>query len=139
MGDKIGLMVNVLSKAGMHHKIEHDLREILGKLGIFKGRPRMEFEVHHRWSPSCFVSCTVPAENNIFGKRIDISIKPDHSEHRVLRVLVQEDANIETKAEDMDKPNLSDKKVFQKEIHALEKDIEKALNSLKKRELKEVA
>lgn len=139
MEDKIDIMVKIISKAGNFHRIKHDLKKILTKLRVFSEKPVINFKIFHRWKTNCFISCVVKAENNVFGRDLNIMIKPDHSSHRVLREVVQEDGEIREKAEDRDDPGLSDREVFENELIQLEKDIAEAIKDIKTRELEKVA
>jgi len=122
----------IMSKNYWIHEIERDLRNILERLGIFSGKPVMRIEINHKFKPECYVSCAIKAKNNIFGKDINIMIKPDlGSEHMVLREAVQENSNVDMKAEDKDDERSGDIEIFVKELKALEKDIEKALRKFK--------
>jgi hypothetical protein len=125
----------IMSKNYWLHEIERDLKKIFEKLGIFTGKPVMEFKINRRFEPKCYISCVIKAENNIFGKDLTIVIKPDlGSKHKVLREIVQEDSNMDMKAEDKDVPGTMTIVVFTKELKALESDIEEALKKFKKRE-----
>ena len=130
--DKIELMTRIISKNITLHKIKSDLEKIFKKTGVFrKGSIKMDFAVHERWKPNCFVSCTVSKKNNTIGKDLVIIIKPEHSEDRALRGIIQEGTKIiSNEAEHLD-DGRQDKKVFYKELQALEKDIIRTLARLK--------
>jgi len=134
--EKAEIICHILSKNYWLNEIERDLKNILKKLGVFAGEPVMEFKINRRFEAECYISCVIKAENNVFGKDINIMIKPDlGSEHRVLREAVQEDSNMDMKAEDKDDEKSSNIEIFVKELKVLEKDIEEALKKFKQREL----
>lgn len=128
-------MCHILSKNRWLHRIKEDIGRILIKLEIITNKKVIEIKVHKRFEPQCFVSCAVKAENNIFGKDINIMIKPDlGKKHRILREVVQENSNIEMEAEDMDDERSRTITIFVRELEKLEKDIERALANFKQRE-----
>ena len=134
--DKINLFASIISQGKFEHKIETELKHILNKYVKLKGALLgVSFDIKNKRTVDCFISCQVDAKHNVFGQPLTIIIKPDHNDkHRVLRFFIQEGNKLEQKAEDFDKDDWTDNEVFRTELKILEKDIEKTLKSMKKRE-----
>lgn len=135
MQDKIDEMVKVGSKFGTIHTIQKDLKRIFKKADIFTGKPKMEFKCHHRKKSGFYCGCLIKPEDNIFGERLEIVIKPEHSEHRALRVIVSLANKVELlklEDEDIRHPDMNDKQIFKEELKELERDILKEVELLKK-------
>ena len=61
----------------------------------------------------------------MFGKKIYILIKPDHSEKRIIRVLIQIESSVWQKKEDEDNQRHDVKEVMEDEIEDALKDIKR--------------
>ena len=124
-------MVYFISKAHFYHDVRDNLINIFKETRIFLGRAKYHFKILNRWKDDCAIGFSVEAKNNIFNKKVEIIIKPDHGEQRVMRAVILIGNKIVQKEEDFDHPNWNEKKIFLHEIHALERDIRKALISFK--------
>ena len=131
MEDKVMDLVYFISKAHFYHDIKDHLIDICKRNGIFARKPRYNFSVIHRWKPNCAIGLMKEPENNVFRKKIEIIIKPDHSNHRIMRSVIMIGDRIIHKVENLDHPEWNNKKVFLQELHALERDIGIILEKIK--------
>lgn len=128
------LLVDMISKGHFQHKIKKGLEHILRHLHIFKdGRLNFKFVVHGKHTEQCCIFFKVSSDDNILGEDITIMIKPDHDTqnqgHSGLRVIIQEGGKLVlNKSEDKSEKNRpQEKRVFKRELKAVERDVEKVL------------
>lgn len=133
--DQIMHLAKLLSEGHFQHRIKHDLEKLVHKyVEIPHVKLHSRFTVHNEGKPDCFVAFEVAPESNVFRQKLTILIKPDHSNHRILRTVVQEDSKVEMNSADDDHANWDDRKVFMEELHDLEKDIKDMLKDMMKKE-----
>ena len=133
MVDQINKLAQILSRRHSFKVITKHLSKIILYLGIVKYIKDIDTGYLHRRTPECTFFCKINKEKNIFKENIEIIIKPDHSEKRVLRVVIQKGRNIiYQEKEDRDNPHWADSKVFKKEESKAEEDILRILKKIKK-------
>jgi len=102
-------------------KISHILKD----LGIVDDRKKVKPILVNERTLNCAFACTIEPEDNKLNKKIEIMVKPDHGEKRVLRLLIQIGNDFWQVEENEDKKRYDAKKVMKKEVKDVLKDIKK--------------
>jgi|GEM_PF-2022139 len=126
MIDNVGHLLAELKKS--NRKLESHLRRVLLSTKIITHKSGVVMDLACPRPLDCFFSCRIPPDQNTLGKEIEILIKPDHSEKRELRLIIQVgDHLLLNKKESIDKNKWDDSIVFRKELKATERDVKRAL------------
>ena len=129
--DRIENLAHVLRKRHNIHTIDKHIKRLLIEHKIIRKTSAVHATCINRNKPDCTFAAKILAKDNLLGEDITIMIKPDHSEKRRLRVLIQVGSKIFQNFEQRDKPRWNDKKVFKKELYKAERDIWKIMEQLK--------
>ena len=141
MVDGSYVLIEELSNKKNQNKIKKVVFKIIKKSGVLKDsstfEKSIEFIPYASNTDKCTLFFKIKPELTITGEEITILIRPDNdTEHRVLRVLIQEGSKVLQKKEDYDKHHFfkkSDDAIFWKEISAIELDIKRLLDEYTQR------
>ena len=132
MEDKVWHMAREMEKAHNMNKMRKHLRRLLFENGIVDKSSHVDVIFPNWGDPNYYlVGAFVKAKHNIFNELLEISIKPDHSPKRCIRVVIQLGKHRSEDVEDIDIPKLNDREVFIQELKAAEKDIRKEMKKLR--------
>jgi hypothetical protein len=123
----ISHLARELSKLHNFNKLKQHIKRILLSDGIITKKSKLEIKHLGRNTDNCTFGCIIDSKQNSLGKTIEILVKSDHSGCRQLRVIIQIGGKVIETTENEDKKKWSDRKVFDKEIKDVEKDIKTAL------------
>jgi len=131
MMDRIESLAHILRKWHNIHTIDRDIKKLLVRQGIIENHSKVHSTCMKRNTPDCTFAANIAAKDSVFNKAITIIIKPDHSDKRCLRVLIQIGGRVFQNLEEKDNPKWGDKKIFRKELRDAEKDIVETMKKLK--------
>jgi len=121
--DRIEELVEVLNEKHFFHLLSRDIKHLLKHHNILKENRHIKTRYLHRYKLDCTFTCSIKQEDNNFNEKITILIKPDHSEQRCMRIIVQLGDKVYIKSENEDYNGWTSKKVFKKEYKELRKDM----------------
>ncbi|MFW6231224.1 MAG: hypothetical protein ACOC32_04345 [Nanoarchaeota archaeon] len=139
MADGNSIMVQELSDKKNLAMIEKTVKKLIKKSGVLSGK--VTFLPYGLGSSNCTLFFKIPASDAVYGEELTILIRPDkRTDHRILRVMIQEGIEVIDKEENKDSRRLSADDVFRKEILAIEADIKELLRDyVKKKEMKKAS
>ncbi len=105
--------------------ITKEISKILLKLKIIQNKKSVIPVCLNSNTIDAAFACSIDSNKNVFGKKIYILIKPDHSEKRIIRVLIQIESSVWQKKEDEDNQRHDVKEVMEDEIEDALKDIKR--------------
>ncbi len=113
---------------------QRTIRKIIRKSGVIKRGRKVEFKPYTKELTKACITFGVEEDDATFGEKIQIVIKPDnHTERRILRLLVQEGSDIVQVQENKDRPKESDKGVYKHEMAAIQADLKEHLEKYVKK------
>ena len=130
MVDRIENLAHVLRRWHNVHSLDSFIKRLMVQADLIGKTSEVHSDCIKRNTPDCTFAARVIAKDNKLGEDIDIIVKPEHSEKRSLRVIIQVGGRMFSNLEDIDNPKWSDKKTFHKEVHEAEKYIEAIVRKL---------
>ena len=124
--DKIAHMAAQIRKAHHFNSLTHQILRILKSHRVVKPSVKVKPHLVSEDTDECSFILKLDADQTLKGEELEIMIKPDHGGHKELRLVVEQGGKLViNKKIDRDKPGRSDKKVFEKEVHAAERLLQK--------------
>ncbi len=122
--DRIQELAKILDTKRSYKVITKHMLKIFLVLSIITSKKHFQSGLINRGKPDCTYYCRVDAKHNSFNEKLELLIKPDHSNNRVMRALMQKGNKIVFNiAENKDKFSKSSKKIFWLEEKRLEREI----------------
>lgn len=129
MNDIICKLADELCNHHNLHVLDKHVKKILKNLNIIEKIKFVKTNYSRRTKEECYFYAVVDEDHNQFNEMLNIIIKPDHAEKRILRIVVQVGSKIYERYENKDKGKWSSEKVFWKAEKKIEKDLKEMLNA----------
>jgi hypothetical protein len=125
MPDRLAELIPLLKSGRCFHELDDHIKRFLRHNGFIKDPSAVHSDYLNKNTEMITFVSHIHGNENSFRSDIIIMVKPDHSERRKIRVVIQMNGRMYSEEEDEDRPGADTRNVFFHEIKDAEKFIDK--------------